>query len=93
VLDPSGLLPNTCVIVIDNILWARVMREYEWGEDDNAQSFDLVQFGCDGDRRVLLATQRIDAADGAKGVARPFLDDLERDLNLLLQQRAHCTCR
>ena len=92
-LDPKGLLPGTCVIVIDNILWSRVMGSYEWGVGDNAQEFDLVQYGCDGDRRVLLFSERITTTSGQVGASRPMLDELERDVNLLLRQRSHCTCR
>lgn len=89
----DGLRPDTCVIVIDNIQWSVPAYEDVYVVDGNAQSFDLIQYGCDGDRRVLLSSERIAASDGQVGVSRPVLDELEARVNQMLRARGHCTCR
>jgi hypothetical protein len=81
----DGLRPETCVIVVDNIRWDRL--------GTTAAAFDLYQYGCDGDRRVLLDKQRIEGSPGQQGVYAEYLDQIERDVNRRLRERRGCTCR
>ena len=81
----DGLRPDTCVVVLDRIRWD------QYG--NNAEAFDLIQYGCDGDNRVRLATQRIEAGRGQVGVSRSQLEWIEQDVNSRLRGRVECTCR
>lgn len=81
----DGLRPDTCVIVVDNIRWDR--------DGVMAMEFDLFEYGCDGDNRVLLAKQRIEAWAGQVGVSRSQLEWIEHTANEGLKARIHCTCR
>jgi hypothetical protein len=83
VLD--GLRPDTCVVVVDNIRWD------QYG--NNAEAFDFIEYGCDGDRRILLRKQRIESQRGQIGVSREQLVYIEQDANARLRGRQGCTCR
>lgn len=82
----DGLRPDTCVIVVDNIRWDH------YGE--NASAFDLLQYGCDGENRVMLSKERIDPGGSDEvGVSAGQLNWIENDVNARLRQRQDCTCR
>lgn len=81
----DGLRPDTCVLVVDNILWD------QYGE--LATAFDVIQYGCDGERRVLLQKERIDGGSRHQGVAATQLNYLVDRVNGTLRARFDCTCR
>lgn len=81
----DGFRPDTCVVAVD-----RVRLD---SHGSSAEAFDLIEFGCDGERRVLLARRRIEGRPGQVGISSAQLDHLIWVANEHLRARRGCTCR
>ena len=89
----AGLDPKTCVLVVDGI-----ELQYDhgiWDDwDRRVGAYDLYQYGCDGENRVVVKRERMAGAERNKSaMALALLERVIADVNRELGRPAHCTCR
>jgi hypothetical protein len=84
----DGLLAETCHLGTDNVLYST--------DDYAVLSYDLVEYGCEGDRRVELLRRPMNASKPGDQVLMGVADVeyiIGRANSSLHRLRPHCTCR